>query len=105
MSDVNVTDEWNDMFCLDQSFYILLVVDSQQGEEVETGTTYPSLADQCAGSERLLVVVKVIDDGVDKLWRQLSSTVFISTATLLNVIEILTVQRCECLQRPLVHSS
>ena len=71
-----MADEWNDMICLDQSFYILPAVDFQLGEEVETGTTYPSLADQRARSERLFVVVKMINDGVDKLWRQFSSTVF-----------------------------
>ena len=62
---MNIADEWNDMICLDQSFYILLAVDDKLAEEVETGTTYPSLADQRAGSERLLVVVKVVNDGVN----------------------------------------
>ena len=76
-----MADEWDDMSCLDQSFYILLTVESTSGEEVETGATYPSLADQRAGSQRLVVVVKVVNDGVNQLLRKSPGTVFLSTTT------------------------
>ena len=62
---MNMADEWNDILCPDQSIYVLLAVDFQPREEVETGTTYPSLADQRAGSQRLVVVMSVVNDCVN----------------------------------------
>ena len=101
-----MSDEWDDILCPDQSFHVLLVINFQSGEEVETGAIYPSLVDQRAGSERLFVVVKVVNDRINQFLRQLPGTVFLSVTTLLKVIETHTVQRPGCgpLQRALVCS-